>query len=190
MPPVHPSGKPHRLIQNRVSRGPAGRLDLSKRRDVRVRHGANLGAGLGCRLQLCAGGSRRRIGMGAPPAQVQPGLAPGTDLRRPTARAGIVFTRRLFQPVRLPAAPTDRRRHAYARAIYISKTELLGLKNLYLGTSFEAGKVSHRFNGARVGTRLAPSVFGTIDPGAGPFTIGLRVGEGGNQSFYLLFGKP
>ena len=80
--------------------------------------------------------------------------------------------------------------YTYARAIYTRKTELLGLKNLYLGTSFEAGKVSHRFNGAQVGTRLASSVFGTIDTGAGPFTIGLGVGEGGNQSFYLLFGKP
>ena len=80
--------------------------------------------------------------------------------------------------------------YTFARAIYTRKTELLGLKNVYLGGSLETGRVSHRFNGAQVGNRFSSSVFGAIDTGAGPFTIGAGLGESGNRTFYLFFGKP
>lgn len=80
--------------------------------------------------------------------------------------------------------------YAFARAIYTRKTELMGLKNVYLGGSLEAGRISHRFNGAQVGTRVSSSVFGAIDTGAGPFTVGMGIGEAGNHTFHLFFGKP
>lgn len=80
--------------------------------------------------------------------------------------------------------------YAYARAIYTRQTEVLGLKNVYLGGSLEAGRILHRFNGAQVGTQFSSSVFGAVDTGAGPFTVGVGFGEGGNHTFYLFFGKP
>jgi NTE family protein len=80
--------------------------------------------------------------------------------------------------------------YAYARAIYTRQTELLGFKNVYLGGSLEAGHISHRFNGPQIGTQLSTSVFGAVDTGVGPFTLGLGLGQGGNHTFYLFFGKP
>ena len=80
--------------------------------------------------------------------------------------------------------------YTFARAVYTRKTELLGLQNVYLGSSLEAGHIFHRFNGAPVGNRFSSSVFGAIDTGVGPFTIGAGLGERGNQTFYLFFGKP
>lgn len=80
--------------------------------------------------------------------------------------------------------------YGFARAIYSRKTELLGLQNVYFGGSLEAGQIFRRFNGAPVGNRFSSSVFGAIDTGVGPLTIGAGIGERGNQMFYLFFGKP
>jgi NTE family protein len=80
--------------------------------------------------------------------------------------------------------------YAYARAIYTRQTELLGLKNVYLGGSLEAGHIAHRFNGPQIRTQLSSSLFGAVDTGIGPFTLGVGLGQGGNHTFYLFFGKP
>jgi NTE family protein len=80
--------------------------------------------------------------------------------------------------------------YAYARAIYTRQSELLGLKNVYLGGSLEAGRIVHRFNGPQAGTQFSSAVFGAVDTGVGPFTLGVGMGEGGNHTFYLFFGKP
>lgn len=80
--------------------------------------------------------------------------------------------------------------YAFARAIYTRQTELLGMKNVYLGGSIEAGHIAHRFNGAQGGTQWSSALFGAVDTGVGPFTIGVGLGESGNHTFYLFFGKP
>ncbi len=80
--------------------------------------------------------------------------------------------------------------YTYARAIYTRQTEILGLKNVYLGGSLEAGRITRRFNGPQAGTQLSSALFGAVDTGAGPFTLGVGFGESGNHTFYLFFGKP
>jgi NTE family protein len=80
--------------------------------------------------------------------------------------------------------------YGYARMMYSRQMEVLGLKNLYLGSSFEAGRISRRFNGAQVGTKYSGSVFGALNTGLGPFTLGAGLGEDGHHTFYLFFGKP
>ncbi|SHG58804.1 patatin-like phospholipase family protein [Massilia sp. CF038] len=80
--------------------------------------------------------------------------------------------------------------YAYSRAMYSRQTEIFGLKNIYLGGTVEAGRMTRRFNGEQVGTKFSTSVFGAINTGLGPFTLGLGIGEDGNHSFYLFFGKP
>lgn len=80
--------------------------------------------------------------------------------------------------------------YGYARLMYSRQMEVLGLKNLYLGSSFEAGRISRRFNGAQVGTKYSGSVFGALNTGLGPFTLGAGLGEDGHHTFYLFFGKP
>lgn len=81
-------------------------------------------------------------------------------------------------------------RYAYGRATYSRQMDFIGLKSVYLGTSLEAGRMSDRFNGPELGTKYSGSLFGTLNTGLGPFTLGLGVGESDNNTFYLFFGKP
>ncbi|HEY0061225.1 MAG TPA: BamA/TamA family outer membrane protein, partial [Telluria sp.] len=80
--------------------------------------------------------------------------------------------------------------YGYGRAMYSRQTEFFGLKNIYLGGTLEAGHISRRFNGAETGTKFSAGVFGALNTGLGPFTMGVGVGENGNRTFYLFFGKP
>ncbi|UUZ53621.1 hypothetical protein LP419_33700 [Massilia sp. H-1] len=80
--------------------------------------------------------------------------------------------------------------YGYTRAMYSRQTEFFGLKNIYLGGTLEAGHISRRFNGPAVGTKFSGSMFGALNTGLGPFTMGLGVGQDGNHTFYLFFGKP
>jgi NTE family protein len=80
--------------------------------------------------------------------------------------------------------------YGYGRAMYTRQTELLGLKNIYIGGALEAGRVLHRYNGPETDTIYSASLFGAINTAVGPFTLGLGVGENGENTFYLFFGKP
>ena len=81
--------------------------------------------------------------------------------------------------------------YLFARGVYTRKTTLFGTRNVYLGGSLEAGKMTRRFNGEAMGrAQFSGSVFGAVNTGLGPFTMAVGLGEGGNQTFYLFFGKP
>ncbi|HEU4776025.1 MAG TPA: patatin-like phospholipase family protein [Telluria sp.] len=80
--------------------------------------------------------------------------------------------------------------YGYGRAMYSRQTEFFGLKSIYLGGALEAGHISQRFNGPAVPTKYSASVFGALNTGLGQFTMGVGLGQDGNQTFYLFFGKP
>ena len=81
--------------------------------------------------------------------------------------------------------------YLFGRGVYTLKTTLLGTRNVYLGGSVELGKMSRRLNGDQMDrAQFAGSVFGAVNTALGPFTVAVGVGERGNQTFYLFFGKP
>ncbi|MCY0911548.1 patatin-like phospholipase family protein [Massilia sp. H27-R4] len=81
--------------------------------------------------------------------------------------------------------------YLFGRGVYTLKTTLLGTRNVYLGGSVEVGKMSRRLNGDQMDrAQFAGSVFGAVNTALGPFTVAVGVGERGNQTFYLFFGKP
>jgi len=81
--------------------------------------------------------------------------------------------------------------YVFGRGVYTLKTTLFGARNVYLGGSLEAGKMTRRFNGPQMErAQFSSSVFGAVNTALGPFTVAVGVGENGNQTFYLFFGKP
>ncbi|MDQ1816206.1 patatin-like phospholipase family protein [Massilia sp. CCM 9210] len=81
--------------------------------------------------------------------------------------------------------------YLFGRGVYTLKTSLLGTRNVYLGASVEIGKMTRRLNGDPMErVQFANSLFGAVNTALGPFTVAVGIGERGNQTFYLFFGKP
>ncbi|NHZ99974.1 BamA/TamA family outer membrane protein [Massilia sp. CCM 8734] len=81
--------------------------------------------------------------------------------------------------------------YLFGRGVYTRKMTLLGMRAVYLGGSVELGKMTRRLNGDQMErAQFAGSMFGAVNTALGPFTVAVGVGERGNQTFYLFFGKP
>jgi NTE family protein len=86
------------------------------------------------------------------------------------------------------------REFAFGRLMYYNRIlpmpDLLG-SGIYAGASAEVGRMYDRFGGLPLpGTLYSGSVFIGADTFAGPFYLGVGVGNGGSVSAYLLLGAP
>jgi len=85
-------------------------------------------------------------------------------------------------------------RMAFGRVIYYNRTiplpDLFG-SGVYVGASFEAGRITRRFESSSDrATLFSGSVFLGADTFLGPAYFGLGIGEAGRWSLYLLLGVP
>lgn len=100
-------------------------------------------------------------------------------------------------PFRLSAYPIDRfagRQYSFGRLMYYNHAFKLPSplgSGFYLGASLEAAEVKRQYTvSGDTGGLWSASLFLAADTFMGPAFVGFGVGEGGERSFYLLFGVP
>ncbi|HEX7156398.1 MAG TPA: patatin-like phospholipase family protein, partial [Burkholderiaceae bacterium] len=81
-------------------------------------------------------------------------------------------------------------RYALGRILLSRRTELIGLKNGYLGASLEAGSVGERLNGPATGILPSATAFIGLDTPLGPTAFGLGMGKASHFAVYVFLGRP